>query len=69
MEMDVKVRPMAVGDYQVSDDVAIERKTAKDFVDSIMDKRLFKQATELREEFKNPLIILEGDDFYNGFIN
>lgn len=69
MEMDVKVRPMAVGDYQVSDDVAIERKTAKDFVDSIMDKRLFKQATELREEFKNPLIILEGDDFYSGFIN
>ena len=69
MEMDVKVRPMAVGDYQVSDDVAIERKTAKDFVDSIMDKRLFKQATNLREEFKNPLIILEGDDFYNGFIN
>ena len=69
MEMDVKVRPMAVGDYQVSDDVAIERKTAKDFVDSIMDKRLFKQATDLREEFKNPLIILEGDDFYNGFIN
>lgn len=69
MEMDVKVRPMPVGDYQVSDDVAIERKTAKDFVDSIMDKRLFKQATELREEFKNPLIILEGDDFYNGFIN
>lgn len=69
MEMDVKVRPMAVGDYQVSDDVAIERKTAKDFIDSIMDKRLFKQATELREEFKNPLIILEGDDFYNGFIN
>lgn len=69
MEMDVKVRPMAVADYQVSDDVAIERKTAKDFVDSIMDKRLFKQATELREEFKKPLIILEGDDFYNGFIN
>lgn len=69
MEMDVKIKPMAVGDYQVSDDVAIERKTAKDFVDSIVDKRLFKQARELREEFKNPLIILEGDDLYTGFIN
>ena len=32
MEMDVKIRSMAVGDYQVSDEVAIERKTAKDFV-------------------------------------
>ena len=54
MEIDVKVQAMAVGDYQVSDEVVIERKTAKDFVDSIVDKRL---------------IILEGDDLYNGMIN
>nr|WP_295161691.1 DEAD/DEAH box helicase [uncultured Methanobrevibacter sp.] len=69
MEIDVKVRPMAVGDYQVSDDVVIERKTAKDFVDSIIDKRLFKQARELSEEFKRPLLILEGDDIYNGMLH
>lgn len=69
MEIDVKVQAMAVGDYQVSDKVVIERKTAKDFVDSIVDKRLFKQARSLMEEFKRPLIILEGDDLYNGMIN
>lgn len=69
MEIDVKVQAMAVGDYQVSDEVVIERKTAKDFVDSIVDKRLFKQAKSLMEEFKRPLIILEGDDLYNGMIN
>jgi Fanconi anemia group M protein len=69
MEMDVKVRSMAVGDYQVSDEVVIERKTAKDFVDSIIDKRLFKQARELSEEFKRPILILEGDDIYNGMIH
>ena len=69
MEIDVKVRSMAVADYQVSDEVAIERKTAKDFVDSIVDKRLFKQAKELSEEFKHPILILEGDDLYTGFIN
>ncbi len=69
MEIDVKVRSMAVADYQVSDEVAIERKTAKDFVDSLIDKRLFKQARELSEEFKSPLMILEGDDLYNGLIN
>ena len=62
MEMDVKIRSMAVGDYH-------ERKTAKDFVDSIIDKRLFKQARELSEEFKKPLIILEGDDIYNGMLH
>lgn len=69
MEIDVKVQAMAVGDYQVSDEVVIERKTAKDFIDSIVDKRLFKQARSLMEEFKRPLIILEGDDLYNGMIN
>ena len=69
MEMDVKIRSMSVGDYQVSDEVVIERKTAKDFVDSIIDKRLFKQARDLSEEFKKPLIILEGDDIYNGMIH
>ena len=69
MEMDVKVQAMTVGDYQVSDEVVIERKTAKDFVESIIDKRLFKQARTLIEEFKRPLIILEGDDLYSGMIN
>lgn len=69
MEIDVKINSMAVGDYQVSDEVVIERKTAKDFVDSIIDKRLFKQARELSEEFKRPLLILEGDDIYNGMLH
>jgi len=69
MEIDVKVHSMAVADYQVSDEVAIERKTAKDFVDSIVDKRLFKQARELSEEFKKPILILEGMDLYTGMIN
>ena len=61
MEIDVKINSMAVGDYQVSDEVVIERKTAQDFVSSIIDKRLFRQARELAEEFKKPLIIDEDD--------
>ena len=69
MEMDVKIQSMAVGDYQVSDEVVIERKTAKDFVSSMLDKRLFKQARELSLEFKRPLLILEGDDLYSGMVN
>ena len=69
MEMDVKIQSMAVGDYQVSDEVVIERKTAKDFVSSMIDKRLFKQARELSLEFKRPLLILEGDDLYSGMVN
>lgn len=67
--VDIKIKAMTVGDYQITDDIIIERKTAKDFVDSIVDKRLFKQATLMREEFKKPIMILEGNDFYSGFIN
>ena len=65
----VEIREMAVGDYQVSDDVIIERKTTKDFRSSIVDKRLFKQASLMREEFKKPIMIIEGNDLYGGFLD
>jgi ERCC4-related helicase len=69
LNVDIKVKSLAVGDYQVSDDVAIERKTNTDFVSSIMDKRLHKQAKELVDNFKKPLMIIEGAEFYSGFIH
>jgi ERCC4-related helicase/DNA uptake protein ComE-like DNA-binding protein len=65
--MEVKALPVA--DYQVSGEVGIERKTAKDFVGSIIDKRLYKQAKELVENFRKPVIILEGDDLYSSLLN
>jgi len=65
--MEVKALPVA--DYQVSGEVGIERKTTKDFVGSIIDKRLYKQAKELVENFRKPVIILEGDDLYSSLLN
>ncbi len=67
--VDIKVKSLAVADYQVSDDVAIERKTNNDFISSIMDKRLHKQAKELVDNFKKPLMIIEGAELYSGFIH
>lgn len=63
----VKVEPvdLPVADYQLGSDVAVERKSSKDFVSSLIDKRLYKQAQELVENFQNPLIILEGQDLYS----
>ena len=69
LNVDIKVKSLAVADYQVSDDVAIERKTNNDFISSIMDKRLYKQAKELVENFKKPLMIIEGAELYSGFIH
>ncbi len=63
----VKINPvnLPVGDYQISPRVAVERKSTKDFVSSLIDKRLYKQSRELIENFSNPLIILEGQDLYS----
>ncbi|MHA1205049.1 MAG: DEAD/DEAH box helicase [Candidatus Heimdallarchaeaceae archaeon] len=49
------------GDYVCSDHVIIERKEKSDFINSIMDKRLFSQVKQLVEVCSNPIIILEGD--------
>jgi fanconi anemia group M protein len=48
-------------DYVLSDDVAVERKTASDFVASILDRRLFGQATRMNVLFPRAILIVEGD--------
>lgn len=69
LNVDIVVKSLAVADYQVSNDVGIERKTTKDFITSIIDKRLYKQARELAEYFRKPIIILEGEDLYSSLIH
>lgn len=39
----IELKTLEVGDYVLSDRVVVERKTAEDFVNSIIDKRLFSQ--------------------------
>lgn len=55
----VEYRTLKVGDYVVSEEVAIERKTYADLAASIVDRRLFSQAQALRECYRRPIIILE----------
>ncbi len=67
----VTVRNLEVGDYVVSDRVAIERKTAQDFVASIIDpqRNLFRQIADLARTYERPVLILEGRDLYNTQMN
>ena len=60
--MDVKVQTLATADIIVSDKIGIERKTVPDFVNSIIDKRIFTQLRDLKNNFENPLIVLEGEE-------
>ena len=50
-----------VGDYIVSDRVAIERKTMHDLAESLFDGRLFDQARRLSEYYEIPVLLIEGD--------
>ena len=59
--MDVSFAQLALGDYVLSSDVAIERKGLKDFISSLYSGRLFKQISELTKTFKNSILLIEGD--------
>ncbi len=53
---------LEVGDYILSGDVIVERKTLNDFVNSILDKRLFEQLKLLKQSYSTPVILLEREE-------
>jgi DNA excision repair protein ERCC-4 len=52
---------LKVGDYIVSPETAIERKTIQDLINSIYDGRLFVQCSQLIEHYTKPVVIIEGN--------
>ncbi len=63
--IDVTLTTLEVGDYVVSDRVGIERKTAEDFLSTLLDGRdLFGQVSDLKRAYDRPLIIIEGEGIY-----
>ncbi|MBA4387129.1 MAG: nuclease [Verrucomicrobia bacterium] len=60
--IDTSIERLATGDYLVAGRVVVERKTLRDFAISIIDGRLFTQATRLASSGHRPLLILENDD-------
>jgi len=58
--VDVSIRRLSVGDFQIGSRVIVERKTLKDFAKSIVDGRLFKQMIRLANSISMGVLILEG---------
>ena len=52
---------LKVGDYVVSPETAVERKTMQDLLNSIYDGRLFVQCSQLNEHYVKPVLIVEGN--------
>lgn len=59
----VEPRQLDVGDFILSDRVAVERKTCADFIGSLVDGRLFDQLKQLKA-YPRPFLLLEGDSLY-----
>ncbi len=64
-DVHIIVKELPVADYILSDRVAVERKSVQDFVNSIIDGRLFEQAAALAQAFSRPVIVVEGKDIYS----
>lgn len=65
--LEVTLKNLEVGDYVVSDRLAIERKTDDDFTASIIDpnRNLFRQISDLARTYDRPVLILEGRNLYS----
>ncbi len=56
----LQIRKLKVGDFAIGDEIIIERKTTSDFLNSLIDGRLFNQLLEMRINYSQPLLIIEG---------
>lgn len=54
-----EIRTLDLGDYLVSDSIAIERKRGDDLASSLCDARFFTQLTRLATHYSCPILLLE----------
>jgi ERCC4-type nuclease len=58
--VNVKTELLEKGDYILSDQCAVERKTVRDFVYTLTRRYLFEQLFRLKDVYPKSLIVLEG---------
>ncbi|MFB6112601.1 MAG: ERCC4 domain-containing protein [Halodesulfurarchaeum sp.] len=66
--VETRLETLEVGDYILSDRVAVERKTVEDFLSTLLDggRSLFEQAGDLSSQYGRPVLVLEGEaDLYS----
>lgn len=59
----VEVKKVSYGDYIINETVTIERKTARDFLISIIDGRLFNQLSNLIKFCASPILLIESNPY------
>lgn len=61
--VELKLENMKAGDYFLNNNLLIERKSKEDFVQSLMQNRLFEQCLKLVKNSKHRLFIVEGNPY------
>ncbi|MDO8647658.1 MAG: DEAD/DEAH box helicase [Candidatus Diapherotrites archaeon] len=61
MQALVKLKQLEVGDFILTDEIAVERKSVEDFLQSMTDGRLFEQLSRLSVNYEKPLLLVEGN--------
>ena len=57
----VESQQLNTGDYVLSTRIGVERKTVDDFLQSLIDGKLFEQISRLRDAYPRPILIIEGE--------
>jgi Fanconi anemia group M protein len=60
----IRIERLSLGDYAIGDRILVERKTARDFVDTLINRDLLGQVKSLSDAVPRPVIIIEGGDLY-----
>ncbi|MDV0447004.1 ATP-dependent RNA helicase SrmB [Methanosarcinaceae archaeon Ag5] len=62
--VELQMAQLEVGDYVISDEMAVERKSVADFSASLLDgkRNLFSQLVDLSRTYKKPALIVEGEE-------
>jgi DNA excision repair protein ERCC-4 len=63
----IKIAKLSYGDYIISDKITVERKTADDFLLSIIDGRLFNQLSNLKKFCSHPILLIEGNPYKTSY--
>jgi Fanconi anemia group M protein len=64
MGADIRIERLALGDYAIGDRILIERKTSRDFVDTLINRDLLGQVKTMADSVPRPVVIIEGGDLY-----
>ena len=58
----IRLERLAHGDYAIGDRILIERKTSRDFIDTLINRDLLGQVKAMAEAVPRPVVIIEGGD-------